>query len=460
MSDDLENVAETQSPKETSPAPESPATSEPKTAPAEVADEPVVATEPEAAPEPVTATEPAAEEDFASALAAFEESRPQAGSKATPKVGEKITGRIVSFSPNAAFVDLGIKAEGIVELSELTDSEGNVTAALGDTIEAQVSAIDGETGSLKLRVRPGGGSAMADELRQAYENRLPVEGKVGAVNKGGVDVFVGTLRAFCPISQLERGFVEDATAFVGGKYLFRITRFEDDSRGRGPNIVVSRRALLEEEARAKAEETRAKLHEGAIVRGTVSSLAAYGAFVDLGGLEGLLHVSEIEHTRIEHPKEALAVGQMVEVKVLKIESGKDPKTGRDRDRISLSRKALATDPWEEAVQRFSVGTTTQGKVVRTEVFGAFVELAPGLDGLLHISELANERRLNHAREAVELGQSLEVTVRAVETDRRRISLALASSTPEYDLQGEAYQAQPSGGGGFGAMADFFKKAGK
>ncbi len=400
------------------------------------------------------------EEDFAAALAAFEESRPQASAQARPKVGNKITGRIVSFSQDAAFVDLGIKSEGVIELAELTDEEGKVTAALGDTIEAMVSAIDSDTGSLILRVKPGQGAALREELRQAFENRLPVEGKVGAVNKGGVDVWVAGLRGFCPISQLERGFVEDASEFVGGKYLFRITRYEEDGRGRGPNIVLSRRSLLEEEARAKAEETRASLKEGAVVRGTVTSLASYGAFVDLGGLEGLLHVSEIDHARIAHPQEVLKVGQEVEVKILKIEAGEDPKTGRPRERFSLSRKALAADPWQEASKRFPAGTVTQGTVVRVDTFGAFVELAPGLDGLLHISELATEKRIDHPREVVELGQSLEVRIKSVETDRRRISLSLSSSEPDVNLGGETYQAQPQGGGGFGAMADFFKKAGK
>jgi small subunit ribosomal protein S1 len=262
-----------------------------------------------------------------------------------------------------------------------------------------------------------------------------------------------------------------------------------------PNIVLSRRALLEEEAETKAAETRAKLEVGSVLKGKVTSLASYGAFVDLGGLEGMLHVSEIGYSRLAHPNEVLQVGQEIEVQVIKMEKGKD----ESRPRISLSRRALERDPWKDVGERFPEGTEMTGRVMRTESFGAFVEIAPGIEGLVHISEMGAGRRLNHAKEAVQLGQDVKVRVLSVDPAKRRVSLSMGSGAEgggrdsgggggRGDYRGggggggrggggggrdrdrssreprgrdedyEAYAAKTGtgAGSGFGAMADFFK----
>jgi small subunit ribosomal protein S1 len=215
--------------------------------------------------------------------------------------------------------------------------------------------------------------------------------------------------------------------------------------------------LLEEEAQARAAAARAAIAVGKVVRGTVTSLANYGAFVDLGGIEGLLHVSELGHGRVGHPSDVLTVGQEVEVQIQKI----DKPGAKGRERISLSRRALTQDPWQEEAKRLTAGTRRSGRVARLETFGAFIELAPGVDGLLHLSELssAKGRELRHPREALQIGQTVEVEVRELDAARRRISLVLA--VPESDsAAAQAGQDRPADGAGFGAMGDFFARAKK
>ncbi len=263
---------------------------------------------------------------------------------------------------------------------------------------------------------------MPAEIRQAHEAGLPIEGLVTGLNKGGAEVQVFGMRAFCPLSQLDLRYVENPQQFVGQKLMFKVNRLEEGNRGgRGPNIVLSRRQLLEEEQQTRAAETREKLQVGAVLTGRVTSLTTYGAFIDLGGIEGMLHVSEIGHSRTTHPQDVFTVGQEVEVQVIKIEQGKDEKRP---ERISLSRRALESDPWQDAAARFPEGTEATGRIMRLETFGAFVELAPGLEGLVHISEMGAGRRLNHSREAAEQGQDVQVRVLGVDTGRRRISLSM------------------------------------
>jgi len=393
--------------------------------------------------------------EFGAVLDAFERGH-EAPARSRPEVGEKLAARIVSFGAEAAFVDLGGKAEGIVPLAELTDDDGRLTVAVGDTVEGVVASDAND--SIVLRVRAGRGPAAPAELLQAHEHGLPVEGTVQAVVKGGVEVAVAGVRGFCPISQLDARYVEDPSVYVGQRLTFRITRYEE-GRGRGANVVLSRRVLLEEEAAERAEKARAGLAVAKVVRGRVTSLASYGAFVDLGGVEGLLHVSEIGPGRIGHPQEALAVGQEIEVQVLKI----DKPDAKGRQRISLSSRALGPDPWEEEAKRLVPGTRRSGRVARLESYGAFVELAPGVDGLLHVSELAEAkgRELHHAREALAIGQAVEVIVKSLDADARRIALALAPLDEEADADLLARERAAGGpGSGFGALGDFFERAKK
>jgi len=396
--------------------------------------------------------EEAEREEFAALLEQYAPGAAGAG-QAPPEAGETVSGRILEIGADAVFVDLGGKAEGVIERLELTDSEGQLTVAVGDTIEAQVAGQDPETGATRLRKRLGRGGEIAAEVRDAHTLGLPVEGRVSKVVKGGLEVEVGGLRAFCPASQADLRYVENLEEMVGRRLEFRITRLEE-GRGR-PNLVLSRRVLLEEEAKAREAEAREKVKVGAILSATVNSLAPYGAFLDLGGVEGMLHVSEISHSRVAHPQEVLAVGQTLEVQVLRIEPGKD-----GRDRIALSRRSLEASPWQGAQERFPAGAEVTGRVMRVESFGAFVEIAPGLEGLLHVSELGRDRRIQHAREAVQLGQDLRVRVRSVEPERRRISLILAPSAAEAPAEEiDRYRAsEASSGSGFGTLGDFLKKA--
>ena len=382
--------------------------------------------------------------DFGQILAEFEQAAP--AKSQGPAAGQKVSGKILSIGDEWVFVDLGGKSEGRIGTAELKDAEGNLTVKEGDTLDATVTGTDPESGSLMLRRKAGGGgkggkkaAEVAPEIRQAYENNLPLEGLVTGLNKGGAEIQVFGMRAFCPLSQLDLRYVENPQQFVGQKLLFKINRLEEGNRGgRGPNIVLSRRQLLEEEQQTRAAETREKLQVGAVLTGKVTSLTTYGAFIDLGGIEGMLHVSEIGHSRTSHPQDVFTIGQEVEVQVIKIEKGKDEKRP---ERISLSRRALERDPWNDAASRFSEGTEATGRVMRLETFGAFVELAPGLEGLVHISEMGAGRRLNHSREAVEQGQEVQVRVLGVDTTRRRISLSMNTGA-----------AAMSGGGGGGTGA--------
>jgi small subunit ribosomal protein S1 len=365
-------------------------------------------------------------EDFAALLQEYEQQNPTQSKRKTYRVGEMVKAPVVSISKEAVFVDLGAKSDGMLDVTEFLDGDGKVTAQVGDVVEARV--VDaGKAGCVVLRKTLGRGPDARNELEQAAAAGIPVEGVVTGVNKGGVEVQVAGVRGFCPISQLDNHRVEDATAWIGQRLQFRITRCEP-GRGRELNLVLSRRALLEEEQQKLAEETRASLVVGAVVTGRITSVKDYGAFVDLGGLDGMLHISELGFSRVERAADFLAVGQEVTVQVLKIEKSDDP---RRPERISLSLKALAKDPWDDAVARLRSGSRHVGRVTRVEQYGAFVEVAEGLEGLLHVSELeAGKKALRHAREAVRVGQEIAVTVNSVDRDQRRISLALAREDEE------------------------------
>jgi small subunit ribosomal protein S1 len=403
------------------------------------------------------------ERDFAAILEEFEQGHPVAEGGREPKPGDKVTGRVLSIGEEAVFVDVGAKSDGVVPRGEVTDEEGGVTVAVGDSLEALVAGRDAESGCLLLRVRPGGAGSLASaaggeaalaEIAAAHEHRLPVEGTVREAVKGGVEVTVAGLRAFCPVSQLDLAYVEDAAAWVGRRLTFVVTRFEESGRGGRPNVVLSRRELLQEEERRRRAEALARLAKGAVLRGTVTTVTGYGAFVDLGGVEGLLHVSEMDHRRVADPADVVAVGEELEVEVLAIEEreGQDP-------RISLSRRSLLRDPWEGVAERYPPGRVVAGRVMRLEPYGAFVEVAPGLEGLVHVSELGADRRVLHPREVVELGQDVRVRVLEVAPERRRLALSLASPAEEEGApgEGEGGRDEPSG---FGSMADFFGRSRK
>jgi small subunit ribosomal protein S1 len=391
-------------------------------------------------------------EDFASLLAEYDAKRGVTNTKKKkePRPGDEVRGRIVSIGRDAVFIELGGKSDGVLDIAEVRDADGKLTVAVGDEIEARVVDAGGPAGVV-LRRTLGRGPDARGELAQAFEHQIPVEGLVSGVNKGGVEVQVAGVRAFCPISQLDLRHVVDASVFVGQKLQFRITKFE--AGGRNLNLVLSRRALLEEEASQKAAATRATLAVGQVVRGKVTTLKDYGAFVDLGGLEGMLHVSELGFQRVSHPKELLTVGQAVEVQIVKMEKSDDPKRP---EKISLSLKSLERDPWSDVVERFPEGVRLRGKVVKVESFGAFVELAPGVEGLLHVSEMAGEKRgMRDARQGAKVGDTVEVTVMSIDRERRRISLTPAVAGEENEAP-MAREPAPK----LGTFADLLNKGKK
>jgi small subunit ribosomal protein S1 len=328
-------------------------------------------------------------------------------------------GRVVAIGAQSAFVAIGAKAEAVIDLAEFRDPDtGEVRLAVGDQIEATVTDDGSRSGSIVLKRIFGRGGHVPGELEQALEHGIAVEGVVTGQNKGGFDVQIAGQRAFCPAGQIDVRR-SDPAQYVGQRLSFRVTKIESGGR----NIVVSRRQLLEEENAAKASETWQRLELGAVVRGTVTSLRDFGAFVDIGGVEGLVHVSELGYARVENPAEVLEIGQAVEAQVVKLE----PAPAGGRGRVGLSLRALAPDPWQSAAERFPAGTTAKGTVRRLEPFGAFVEIAPGLEGLVHVSRLALDRRVSHPRQVVTIGEEVDVTVVEVDAEKRRISLSMVES---------------------------------
>ncbi len=353
------------------------------------------------------------DEDFAALLAASESAQRK---ERRVVAGDLVRGRVIAVGATAAFVAVGGKAEATIDVAEFRDpATGEIHLREGDEIEATVVDDGARSGSIVLKRVAGRGGHVPGELEQAFTHGIAIEGVVTGENKGGYDVQIAGVRAFCPGSQIDRRRVEGAQ-YVGQRLRFRITKL--DAAGR--NVVVSRRQLLEEEATAQAAERWAELKVGAVVSGTVTSVRDFGAFVDLGGVEALIHVSELGHGRPAHPSDVVQVGQRVEAQVVKLEP--DPKGGRGR--IGLSLRALAADPWATARERYPVGASVRGVVRRMEPFGAFVELEPGLDGLVHVSRLALDRRVSHPRQVVDVGDAVDVTVVEVDPAKRRLGLSM------------------------------------
>jgi small subunit ribosomal protein S1 len=330
------------------------------------------------------------------------------------EVGEIIEGKVVMIGDSDVFLDVGSKSEATLDIKEVRDEDDQLTVAVGDTLAAYIVATEPEVVLSRALAR---GHLNLDRLEDAHDMGIPVEGKVTGTNKGGLDVDLGGARAFCPVSQIQLGYCDDPAHYVGQTLEFRVIEFSEEGR----RIVVSRRALLEEQREEQASVVMSQLTEGAELEAQVASLQPYGAFVDLGGnIQGLVHISEISHGRVEHPDEVLRVGQKVRVKVLRIEP--DPKNPK-RQKIGLSIKALLGDPWDEAASQLYEGSTVTGRVVRLQPYGAFVELYPGVDGLIHVSELSNQR-VRHPSDVVSEGQSVTVTVLKVDHRSHRISLSM------------------------------------
>ena len=325
--------------------------------------------------------------------------------------GDTVSGKVLKISKDMVFVDLGGKSEGLADIQEFLDKGGNLTIKQGDGVEMRVASIrDGIHLTKGMKVH---GADALEILREAKENLIPVEGRVIRAIKGGFEIDLSGIRAFCPLGQIDIQFCERPEEHVGARYPFLIMEIKE----KGKNIVVSRRMLLEEEQEKKSKETLARLKPDLECEGRVTKLADFGAFVDIGGIEGMVHISEISHGRINHPSEILKPGQQVMVKVMRIEADKE-----GRPKISLSIKALEPDSWEKGLE-FEEGDIIQGKVSRLMDFGAFVEVALGVDGLVHISEISYER-VSHPSRFLHEGDMVEVLVMGIDRQTHRISLSI------------------------------------
>lgn len=364
-----------------------------------------------ASPDVSSAPELLDSEDFAALLEeSFKQQSPQR------QEGEVVRGRVVKISGESAFIDLGGKAEGIMDVHEFKDPDGKVILAVGDMVEATIVGSVGDEGALRLSKSLGKGprarELARDMIQEAYANRLSVEGKVVSRNKGGYEVTVLGQRCFVPLSQIDRHRSPDPDVHVGQTYKFRISELREGGR----NIVLSRAQLQKEEAEARAQVLRETLKEGDVLTGKVRSIQSFGAFVDLGGLDGLLPISELSHTRVKTVQEVLSEGETVSVQVLKFD--------KTTSKLTLSLKALASNPWDDVGTRFVENGIYRGKVMRLEAFGAFIELQPGLEGLLHISDMAWEKRVRHPRDVVSEGDEVSVQLLSVDRERRRLSLGM------------------------------------
>lgn len=363
--------------------------------------------------------------------------------------GQKLTGKVLKIGSEWIFMDTGQKGEGVIERKEFLDIDGNITVAEGDTISAYF--LSSSHGEMRFTTRIGGGATGGGsaQLEQAWQAGVPVEGVVEKEIKGGYEIKLGgTARAFCPYSQIALRRVENPEALIGTRLAFQISEYAENGR----NIIVSRRALLEEEQRRLKEEAQAGISEGMTVTGTITSVQDYGAFVDIGGLEGLIPVSEIAWSRVKDVREVLSVGQQLKVVIKTID--------KEKERISLSIKDTLADPWDQVLATYPEGSFHAGTVARLDTFGAFVTLSDGVDGLLHISKLGGGKRINHPREVVKEGEQIEVKIESIDRGNRRISLALAgparAAAEEEATMSEFRRQADDAPKGMGTLADMMR----
>lgn len=365
------------------------------------------------------------DESFAQMFEASLKSPRKAVARRDPDLGELVQGEIVQISGEFAFLDIGGKSEAMIALDELRGEDGEISVGIGDKLEGHVMSVGGKEGGVLISGRVQRGVGLSDQIRTAHQQGMPVQGLVNGVNKGGLDIDLGGVRAFLPASQIDLRYCQDPSVFIGRALTLRVTRFDEEARA----VVVSRRAILEVELKALADANRARLSPGAVFSGTVVALHEPVAVVDLGGIDGTLPTSEIHAalTAAGRDEENIKLGQRVEVAVARIEEGRGPdpwlSSLQGNLRITLSMRGLLADPLDEMLSKLEQGQRVSGRIVRLEPFGAFVELIPGVEGLIHISAMC-ERHITHPREVLALGQELTATVINLDRERRRIGLSL------------------------------------
>ncbi|PID73792.1 MAG: 30S ribosomal protein S1 [Desulfobacterales bacterium] len=348
-------------------------------------------------------------EDFASMFAAYSETLND-----DIQLGDRVKGEIIKVGIDSVFISTGSKIDGAVDKSELMDENGDFPFNEGDSLELYVVGFSENEVRLSRAMSGQGG---LDAIADAYHGEVPVEGTVKEQIKGGFQVEVMKQRAFCPVSQMDTRYVDMPEDYVGHTYQFLISRFEE----KGRNIVVNRRELLAREQEAGRKEFLESVTAGDILEGRVTSIMPYGAFVELApGVEGMCHISELSWSRVGNPRDVVSKGDTVTVQILDIKPGRQ----EGQVKISLSIRQAGGDPWTTVDTDFRVGDKVPGKVTRLAGFGAFVELVPGVEGLIHISEMSYTRRVNRPGDVVTPGQTVTIMIKDIDTGKRRISLSL------------------------------------
>lgn len=331
-----------------------------------------------------------------------------------PKSGDRVSGTLIAIKPDYAFIDIGARNEAMIKTEELKDSEGKITKQIDDQVEGYVISV--HNGEIILSTSLSGYEADMSQLYEAQKNRIPVLGKVTGVKKGGLNVSILGKRAFCPISKIDIKHTEDVNEYLGFNGPFVIT----DIKEKGRNIVVSRIPILEEKVGARLETLRQYAAEKKTISGTITRITSFGLFVDIGDIEGLVHVSEVSWDKIDSLSQYFQKGQQVDCLVLSVEE-KEPLR---ESRVSLSLKQAHGDPWIDAARRYAPGTRVRGSVTQLKNFGAFVRLEPGVEGLVHVSEMSWTTRVRHPKDVVSVGDEVEATVLSVDEQKRQIALSL------------------------------------
>jgi small subunit ribosomal protein S1 len=340
--------------------------------------------------------------------------------------GEVVTGRIISVDKDYVLVDIGYKSEGQIRIQEFQDESGNLVADVGDTVDVMVEWWDDEEERVVLSKEKAAKVKVWEDIKKAYDEDRTVEGVIINRVKGGFSVDIG-VQAFLPGSQADLRPIRNLDEMVGKTYTFKILKY---NRKRS-NIVLSRRAILEDERDSKRASTLATIEDGKVIDGIVKNITEYGVFVDLGGVDGLLHITDISWGRVKHPSELFSVGDKIKVKILSLDI--------DRERVSLGMKQLTDDPWLTAAKKYSIGSRVNGKVVSLTDYGAFVELEEGIEGLIHVSEMSWTRKVRHPSKIVSVGDVVETVVLDIKPENRRISLGMKQVVPNpWDIISEKY----------------------
>jgi len=342
------------------------------------------------------------------------------------KEGEVVRGSIIQVAEDYVMVDIGYKSEGQIRISEFIDDEGNIKAKVGDEVDVLLEHHEDENGEIVLSKEKAAKIKVWDEISSIYQEDGVIDGRIVSKVKGGLSVDIG-VQAFLPGSQVDLRPVRNLDALIGQQFQFKILKYNKKRR----NVVLSRRVLLEKERKALKTETLERLEEGKVLEGIVKNITEYGVFVDLGGIDGLLHITDMSWGRVGHPSEVCSIGDSIEVMVLNFDA--------DKERVSLGLKQLTEDPWNSVEDRYPEGARVTGRVVSLTDYGAFVELEAGIEGLIHVSEMSWTAKIRHPSKVVSVGDVVETVVLNLNKESKRISLGMKQVEPNpWDVIGEKY----------------------